>query len=136
VDLGDAAGIVQAKTWDELKAGAMKATKAAATKVAVRIVLVSTSDGVKVGTATGVHGRSGNVMVRWDSGKSEQLSYYGSGSLYVVPDEETAKRIVEAAGKVAAAQKDFQAVAGKYYERGLRQVVEKAIAAAAGEVAE
>lgn len=76
---------VTARTWDDLADKVMKATAFAATHVDVPfIVAEQTRHGhgtgwrIRYGSGTGVHGGTGNVIIRWtDHGVSEQLNRGG-----------------------------------------------------------
>lgn len=67
-----------------------KAALANRVKTAVKFTHVAGSH-VTHGTATGIHGGTGNLLVTWDSGRKEQLSSWGGRGEYLerLNDDET-----------------------------------------------
>ncbi len=108
---------LSADTQAKLKGKLSRLTKIAKTEVEVRIIEVTHKEtgGIthRRGTATGLHGANGNVLVIWDAIGSrlpakQQLSGWSSGSNYVaggVTDEELKQYavlvIAEAEAKIA-----------------------------------
>jgi hypothetical protein len=78
----DLPGGYTAGSRDELEKKIIQYVKETAVKVAVPFVqLHQTHSGrlsVRHGTATGIHGNTGNVLVQWADGKREQVRSFGS----------------------------------------------------------
>ena len=74
---------ISAMTRSELGNAISRQTRKAVTKVAVPFVQLNNERGTaRRGTATGLHSRSGNTLVRWDdNGQAEQFPYYGQANV-------------------------------------------------------
>ena len=71
-----------------------------------------TQDRVEHGTVTGLHATNGNLLVKWASGKTEQIpaySGYTNGSMPRLTDEETAEaeRLLKARNEAVRALDAF-----------------------------
>lgn len=71
-----------------------------------------TDDGVLHGTITGIHAGNGNLLVKWDGGKAEQVpsySSYGRGYVSRLNTDETdeARRLVQARNQAVRALDAF-----------------------------
>jgi hypothetical protein len=84
---------VSAMTREGLVKEIDRHTRKAIAKVEVPFVQLRTNRAPRRGSATGLHSRSGNVLVRWDSGETEQLRTYSNyGTLtHDLTDEQIAE---------------------------------------------
>jgi hypothetical protein len=124
-------------TKDALRERLLRATARKAVKVAVPFTILKSSYGygrgktVLRGTATGLHGRTSNILVTWETGAKEALSGYSVTALERMSTAEEGKWLAlnDARAKAAKALDNFEATR----RLNLRQAVTDAIEAAATE---
>jgi|SRR6185437_794097 len=116
------------KTLEGLKIQLRKAVQNSG--VTVPFTIVKGSD-ILHGDATGIHASSGQTLVRYLSGGTEQLREYTSGILHRLSDGETSEltALIEARNRAAQAVEEFQ----KSRVMFLAKAVKEALASAAGD---
>jgi hypothetical protein len=124
-------------TWDQLVDKITRATRQTAVKVEVPVTLVVNKgvQGIKYrrGTATGIHGSNGNVLVTWHSSRGdvkEQVTTWTNNNLYFgdVPDEVLSEYgdLVRVTAEAFKAEDEFR----RKHKINLKETVEQAIEAA------
>lgn len=108
---------ILADSRDKLRDALMKATKQAATKVAVPFIRVTTRQGREVridhGTATGIHSANGNVLARFGERGSEQLTH-GWGNVTYLREGTDMDRWRELSDAARAANAAFSAFVAEH----------------------
>jgi hypothetical protein len=97
---------VNASSKSALAAQVGKLAKKATVKVDIRFTTLNRRIGgihgsIARGTATGIHGSTRNVLVRWDAGASEQLTNWLTTLPDLTPDEATTWVALDAASQEA-----------------------------------
>jgi hypothetical protein len=127
---------VDASSKSALAAQVGKLAKKATVKVEIRFTILdqrsyAAAHAVKRGTATSIHARSGQVMVRWDNGSSEQLTGYPTTLGDLTPDEATQWVTLNAAQRQATeAMSSFVKAREINLNRVVRDAIDKAAEAA------
>ena len=124
-------GDVKGMRWDELEEKARKATAAGRVKVSVpyaRMAHLSKGWRVVTAEATGIHGGSGNILVRDHNGKAGQLDGYGARGFFRPPSPEDAAEMVRLADARDKADLDLRALVGRHgFPGGITAVVKEAV---------
>lgn len=127
------------ETFDGLRQQLMTASRRKAAKVSIPISRVTAGlrgrRNVIHGTATGIHASNGHVLARWENGRSEQLGWSDSSSIYPQLSPGQAEKLLA----LMQASEDAQRALREFdreikFKQGLSKAVEDAVNEAAKEV--
>lgn len=129
-------GSVEADKYEELAGKAGRASAKGRVKVKVPYARLLTGNGkarVVTGEATGIHGGSGNPLIREDGHSGQATSGYGSytNDYMQVPPKDDQEKMVALAEAAAKATRDLKELRDKYkFPLGFKTEVERAVKAA------
>lgn len=101
---------IRADSLEKLKARLLDATKRKEIRVSVPVYKYVKNEGLKSGTAIGIHAANGNVLIKWDGEKGVEQSSWGSYLQIDPADMLAAKRICNALAEAERAYNLFSMI--------------------------
>jgi hypothetical protein len=101
---------LSSESWEGLVTKVAKAVRKSSVKISIpfsKLEEAAAGCGARVrnGLVTGIHGANGNLLVKWDDGKSEQARSFGSVSYVRRLSAAEARELVSAANAAFLAQR-------------------------------